>query len=231
MMTAALAQGCDQGSGTGGALVPLEVRAALVAGEPGAPNAAGWAVQIEEATLRVHGVYLFEEPPPLVARGLWERGAGLWIREAHAHPGHGHFNGGQVLAEVLEPMELELGEPAWAARIIGIEGEARSMTLQLSPDAAGAVARVRGVARRGEEEVRFEGGLTLREAQRSVEGISAVAPVRRGEVLMLQIDASRWLEDADFEGMERLDEESQPMAAWQLGVRRGAAFKLSPQQR
>lgn len=217
-------------SGTGGELVPLTVEVALVS-SGAALGLDGWQIELEEASGRVAGIYLYQDPPPLVARG-----PGGWlldqlVGEAHAHAGHTHFNGGQVVAEVLDPLTLRLGEQARAERVVGIRGQARSYVVVWSPDGEGVVARARGVARRGAEAVPFEGALTLSAAQRRVEGLAAAVAVERGGRLVLQVDAARWFAGADFTGMAgSMDRESQPMAAWQLNIRSSAGFALSQQE-
>jgi hypothetical protein len=235
---------CDQRSGTGGALVEVDVSAELVGVEPGWRNAHGWQIELEEASLELGALYLYENPPPLAAvapRGVWERAVGLFVSEAYAHPGDEHFFGGRVMMEVIEAQSLRLGAPVTVRGVEAIEGSARSMSLLLG-GRAGVFSRVKGVARRGEQEVAFEGSLVSSSwlGQR-VDGVGARVELEEGGRVVVRVMASRWLEQINFEEMVvlsggargvdegrvfRLEEGEQPHTAWLLSARSSAAFQV-----
>lgn len=230
--------GCEQSSGTGGALIEIEAQASLVAPPAGWVNAHGWQVELFEAQLLVEGIYLYENAPPLASRAptVTERALALLIAPAYAHPGDDHFSGGRVMTELLEPTLLSVDNaPVMLGRADAIEGQSRSVSLALREDAQmGGVARLRGVATRADEVIPFEGALRLGgDALRTrIDGIPAEVVLRDGARLSLQIHVAQWLDQMAFDdlleadGPRQIAPDTQPYLAWGLSARRAQAFTL-----
>jgi hypothetical protein len=186
-------------------------------------NALGWRVQVEGAWLSVGSLRLLEGAP-LSLRNT-ERGA--WWSEwlvgtAHAHPGH--FQEGDVVAEMLTPQSVDLGVVTQLAPSSALDEEAHSgkITFQSPPAAphpaalGGQVLRVVGRAERTTEE-----GVTLTRHFVADAGPEDVASgpttgataseitgcpfsgerLAAGGTLRLEVDVALWLHQVDFESV------------------------------
>ncbi|WP_437952397.1 hypothetical protein WME98_17860 [Sorangium sp. So ce296] len=240
---------CELPSGTGG----REVRFTLELATAAAPSrsagsfttSTGWDVTLESAVMALGPVYLYENPPHLVARGP---AGGLWdalVPPAHAHTGSEHFDGGEVKGEWLGQIALDALAPGVRlGHIPGTAGGVRSLSVGLHPprtsiagDAGrleGHHAYVVGVATRGDLEIPFEGGLDI-EAEgnkREVAGIPLTAELDDGVSVTIELHLEAWFDEAHF---DRLTEKSprgrflitrstQAGTAWFIGARGAAAF-------
>ena len=224
MMTMApLLASCDQPSGTGGRLVSASISLELEAPPPEWTNAHGWQVQLEQATLHVQSLWLYEQSPPLVAE-RWSL-----IPSAHAHPGHAHFDGGRALAELRQPLTLRWPEaPVRSIQVEAIEGVARAWSLHLGQP-QGLIAQVRGVASRQGQRVPFEGLLELASGRRyeEVSGLPLELTLTEGGQARLVVHTLAWFEQARFEEADAMAPDSQPHVAWWLALRSSAAFSGS----
>jgi hypothetical protein len=257
VVTCALAMlpcACADGSGTGGRSVIFDVaiEPPSSAAEPGGfPTETGWQVELDEAFVVVGPLYLYEDAPRLSARAdeeldLLSSLGELLVPTAHAHPGDVFFDGGllrgefigQVVFDLLADQTLSIGP----AR--GVAGPARSVTVVLDPPGGtilgdveslrGHQAWVRGVARRGDETVEFEGGLDLGAEliQRQVDGVPIDIELDDDGTLVIGVRADAWFSEADFSTLDDVADsgrlsitpDSQVAVAWTLGLRSTRGF-------
>jgi hypothetical protein len=236
------------GAETEGKVVPLLIAVEAEPDEGAAlgefTTSSGWSVQLTEARLGLAALYVYRpqrgDGPSAVAQLL-----DLLVPVARAHGGFDPLNGRAVRVEYRDPVALdlladgvqELGEVAAEA------GTVDELALELlgpsddSPDALhGHSAWVAGEAERDGVTVRFAGGLDLPDqgTTRRVESIAADAVIDQGQRLLLRVNPSRWLAEADFDRLPPASEdaasaitpEDQVGRAWYVGVRNPAAFAV-----
>ncbi|UJR80832.1 hypothetical protein [Sandaracinus amylolyticus] len=193
-------------AGTSGRTVTFPVVARASAG-PTFTTSTGWDVALDEAfvTLRALRVLAADDEP--LARLLF-------VPVARAHGGHALARG--VRAELLGPIDLDAldPEPVEIGIAHGSAGPARAIDLELGE--SDLVARVRGVARRGDQEVSFDDELVVPGGLR-LEGLPLDATVDELGALQVSIAVDRWLDQARFE-------DDAIALAWSLGVRDARAF-------
>ncbi len=248
----AAAPGCTL-PGTGGELVEVSWRleSEMAAGETVlSGDAEPWEVELIEARALVGPVYVFA-PPTLAQR--WEPALRVLSGApaiALAHAGDDNSDGIRVLAELLEQVPLNLvGREGQEVAVTPAEGgEVRTVNIVLDEarfhlaaedgPTRGHHAWIRGVARRGDEELRFAAGLSSLTVPddriaRRVEGLpvleaeGSVGDLRDGDTLVVRADPREWVRKALFDrlqapsdGSELLVEEpSQLHNAWYLGIR------------
>ncbi|AKU92046.1 hypothetical protein [Vulgatibacter incomptus] len=240
----ALAACACGGSGTGGREVGFALGAESVPRGDAAPgrftNRLGWDVSLEEARIAVGPIYLLTNPPPS-ARNFRLLD---WIApRAYAHSGFDDFDGGEVKGELLTQFvfdALHAGvQPI--ADLRGIAGPVRAVNLGLEPPKPGTDglhghhAWVVGTATRGEETVRFRGGLDLPEGTfRKVVGIPADVELDDGSLVVLELHLERWFDEADFstlgpadaEGVRTIAPDGQVRGAWFIGARGYGTFSI-----
>jgi hypothetical protein len=243
--------------GTGGRVALVELRATSAAesdAELGRLHTRfdpSWTVDLEIATVVIGAVWAY--PPPPTAS---------WVpfgpAVARAHAGDDNLAGALARVEWREQFVVDALDPA--SRVIGtMVGEAGAVERgsvfldaplgQLrTPDGPtrGHHAFVRGVARRGEREVRFEAGLGIEDRvllQRVDEvPVGGSGRVEEGSVLTVRARPANWLRDVDFDAIAgALDEgdlstdddgwfrpraESQFRNAFYVGVHSADAWQL-----
>lgn len=244
------AGGCG---GTGGERVRLDlaVEGVGLSAEGSFTTETGWEVRLERAVIALGPVYLWENPPPVAGvvaprRAPWRALGDFLVPPAHAHVGDTHFDGGQVRAEYVGQVLFDAvaEQPLELGSIEGIAGRARSFTVVLDPPRQsvddgrleGHHAVVVGEASRGGEVVAFSGGLDVpaEGTQRQVDGIEADVSIQEGGRLLLRVDVSRWLRDAEFQHLTEggsdsgfvITPASQVRTAWFIGLRSFDAFSL-----
>ena len=238
VVAAGVVVGCGP-SGTGEEAVPFTLAIEADAAGQSFGTTTGWEVELEEAYLALGPVTLFSNAPPTAS---WlERVWGWMVPAAHAHSGFDEFEGGTVRGELLETVVIDLLDGAgYQAELEGIAGPVRSVSLGLQHVAAaplaGAHARVRGVATRGDEVVPFEGALVLPADTKSrrVTGIPAELELGAGTEVVVVVHPQRWFDQADFASLPEAEEgEARPIpadgqvhAAWFLGARGWGAFTV-----
>lgn len=233
---------CEPGTGGRRAMFDLSVEPAPA---PRAfRTALGWDVTLEEACVSVGPIYLYAEAG---LSASVRRAYDWFLPSAHAHPGVDHFNGGEVRGEWLEQLALDLtsGERVDLGAREGIAGEARSVTIGLHPPRASALgattclrghqAYVVGVAARGAEAVRFEGGLDIEAVgtKRRIQ-ISADVVIDDQRRLLVTVDPRPWFYQTKFDeltvdptkGAALIAPGSQASLSWELGVQSAGAFKV-----
>jgi len=211
-------------SGTGGELVELELGFAGGAVD-GAPLGAGttlydpaWTIELTEARVVLGAAYVF--PPAEVAS--WRL---PFVRRAYAHAGDDNLFAVNALAEHREQVVVDAlsDEPMVVGPLLGEAGAAANASVWIDAPRGelageggpthGYHGWVAGVARRGDEEVRFEAGLTLDDTPLSqrVDNIALgdQARVSEGSRVVIEVLASQWLQQIDFDAL-RADGDLEP---------------------
>lgn len=217
-------------SGTGAPIVPVELALLGRSDAASFETSAGWNVQLEEARIVLGPIYALAPRDELVT---WR-----WTSRALAHGGFDALDGRMVKLELLEQRVVDVldAEPQVVATLAE-EGESTELSIGLepptdanAPETNGFDAWVRGVATRGDENVPFEGGLSLGDdaMARRVQGIDLSGSFVEGSRLTIEVDARRWLDGVDFTRVdETIDVDGQAHAAWRIGARSPLAFAAS----
>ena len=126
--TGVLLAGCGAPS-TGGERVAVETRGRSdLVSEPVLENALGWRIEVTTGRLALDHLYYVSGP----AAGLVRRSNHSFdIPTAHAHPGH--YDAGDVLAELPRPATLDLLAPETSL------GQGRGVGGQRDPGAIGVM--------------------------------------------------------------------------------------------
>lgn len=213
-VAAALAPGGCAVNGTGGELVELELGFAGGA-TGGSPLGMGttlydpaWVIELTEARLVLGAAYVF--PPSEVAAVLRLP----FLGQARAHAGDDNLFAVNALAEWREQVVVDAlsAEPTVVGPILGEAGRASEVSVWIDEprgELAGADGPTRGyhgwvagVARHGEDEVRFETGLTLEDTPLSQRvdriPLGENARMSRGSRVIVQALAGQWLQQVDF---------------------------------
>lgn len=173
-------------------------------------SALGWNVEVDEAWLSLGSLRWFAGEP-LGSRSRW---LDLFVKTAHAHPGH--YLEGDVLAEMLTPAGVDLTRTTQLAHTAALSSEPHSAALTLVSPRGGpaaaflgdAVVRVVGRAERTSEE---PPRVVYFSAQASPSDLSADDGVvritgcpfdggrlRAGGTLRLDVDVALWFDQVDF---------------------------------
>lgn len=202
-------------------------------------TATGWEIRLDSAQVRAGPLHLFENPPPLAARGPLERAWSWIVPSARAHAGDEHFNGGRCLTEWLDARTFDAlaAVPVELGTAQADAGLARSFTLLLEPgleDGSPLAAKVEGSASKAGAAVRFilvaaPGAAPL---ERRLQGARTELTLDEGSTILLEAHPSAWLRNVDFalapapgqDGTIPLDRATVPGAAFALGLRSAGAF-------
>ncbi|AKF06558.1 hypothetical protein DB32_003707 [Sandaracinus amylolyticus] len=170
----------------------------------------GWDVVLDEASVTLRALRVLAADDDALSQLLSSP-------VARAHGGHALERG--VRAELLGPIELDAlaPEPTEIGIAHGSAGPARAIDLELGE--SDVVARVRGVATRGDEQVVIAGELVVPGGLR-LEGLPLDASIDELGALHVSISVDRWLDQARF------DEASYALA-WSLGIRDARAFVVT----
>lgn len=229
-ITAALLTALACMSGTGGEIVDIELALGGDTAES-FETSMGWTVTLEEARVALGPVYAFApRDEPIAQLRL--------LPVARAHGGFDPLDGRKVRTELLEQTIVDALDPSLVAMTLPAEsGPVTELRVVLLPAAAGDVAPLqshqalmRGVARRDDTEVEFEGAIDLPEDQREVGNIDAVGTVAAGARLELRVDAAHWVDGIDFSRLApsgEINEGSQAYGAWRVGLRSPSAFEAN----
>ncbi|HJL18251.1 MAG TPA: hypothetical protein RMH99_21485 [Sandaracinaceae bacterium LLY-WYZ-13_1] len=201
--------------GTGGDLVEVELAFAGAASE-GGPLGVGetlydppWEVELTEARLVLGAAYVF---PPAEIADRWR--LPFTRRRAHAHAGDDNLFAVNALVEWREQVVVDAlaAEPTVVGPVLGEAGVADIATVWIDaprgalagPDGPtrGHHGWVAGVARRGDEEVRFEAGLALEDTPLSQRvdriPLDDGARIAQGSRVRIEVLADTWLQQVDF---------------------------------
>jgi hypothetical protein len=198
----------------------------------------GYAVTLEEASVRIGPIFAFS-PEALAAKSpLWERLQASFVSTAHAHGGIDLVSGRVVRAEWLEPVTLDAleTETQLLGEIQAEQGVVDAITLELSRGGReGAQIVVRGAAEQDEAQLSFEGALTLEDdpvSARRVELVHEDIEITEGGRLTIVVHPDRWLRGAELarapveDGVATISADSQPGRAFAIAARSPAAFSI-----
>ncbi len=240
-------------AGTGGKAVNFDMTLRPVAGPDDDDighfvNDRGWGITLDEAYLCLGPIYLWENPPNLsvlAGRSPLDTLSSWLVPRAHAHAGDVFFAGGQVFGEYREQVVLDaLGPGLDLGTVEGVEGRAQTFSMELSfplgqtPGRAaldGHQAWLSGVARQGEQEVRFAAGFDFLGSQldRTIAEIPVDAAVTDFGRFDISVRPSAFFRGADFgqivtapddEGRVRLTPEDQPHVQMRRGLQRHSSY-------
>jgi len=214
----------------------------------------GWDVQLEEACIAVGPIYFYANTAFASAEtGRWNRIKSVVgiEKQAFAHAGHNHFNGGEVRAEWLGQNALNVLNPTLDPLGLqnGLWGEVKSFSVYLEPPRKllaanpclrGHNAFARGIARKAERVVPFEGGLDIENVgvNRRVEGLKYSATFDDGVGVAISAQPNAWFDQADFDTLDTMTTEgrfvitpnSQVRVAWFIGARGIGSFRAAALQ-
>lgn len=222
------------GSDTARSRINFEVTAGGLSQGGPVTTESGWTVELSTAELSVASLYFFEGEPLFARvdrRPMHERLLGLVIGTAHAHPGH--YVEGEALADLLEPVTLDLLAPDQRlGQANGVSGAYNSVRVVLKPAATleNHTARMAGTATKDGVTVRFTAHLDLDQA---IEGVAFGADLEAsGGEVHLAVDPAEWVRRIDFGTLDatqvvELQDGTQPYNAFTRGVENTAAFHFS----
>lgn len=190
-------------------------------------NAWGWTVSVESAWLSIGSLQLLEGEPLGRNRPNSEPWWQGWlIKTAHAHPGH--YQGGNLVAEMLEPAVVDLTRVTELAPSQALTGQPRSgrivfgapATHPAGPAGEQWVVQVSGHAKRADEEGSvmkrfFIASASDDMARADVTGCPFQGgPLRAGGVIELGVDLRVWFDQVDFTELpEGTEQEATPLVA------------------
>lgn len=196
--------------GTGGDLVPVEL--AFVGGRATGDGPLGvsetlyspaWQIELDEALLSVGAAYVF--PPEPTAFAL------PFVSSALAHAGDDNLYAVNALAEYREPVIVDAlsTEPQVVGPVLAEAGSMAEVSVWIdAPRDADGPTRghhgwVRGTARMGDTELRFEAGIELENTPLSqrVDNIDAPGELVEGSRVVIEVAAEEWLRQVDFDAL------------------------------
>jgi hypothetical protein len=153
--------GCsdDDGSGTTGRRIALDVKIAASPDSKQFTNAKGWNVTITKATVATGAFYFYDGETLFAGAPRGRDGVGF-VKSAFAHPGH--YVPGNAKGQMLTPSSADLLAGGTLGNGDGVTGLVRSATFSFSTPAAGPVA-----AELGTNVIVLEGSATKNAESRS----------------------------------------------------------------
>jgi hypothetical protein len=165
-------------------------------------------IELQEAKLVIGAIYVF---PPAALAHRWRA---PFTSRAFAHAGDDNLFAVNALAEHREPVIVDAlsTTPTVIGPLLAESGPADVVTVWIDAP-RGALAGpegptrghhgwVRGVARQGEREVRFEAGIDLQDTPLSQRvdriPLGAGAELRAGSRVTVEVLAHQWLQQVDF---------------------------------
>jgi hypothetical protein len=241
-MPALLALACSAPE-TGGSRIEVATRIqGEAAARDGFENAFGWRIELSVARVAFAHLY-YVTGESVGSLGAWNP----FVAVAHAHPGH--YDAGEVLAEMGGHAVVDLlGGPESLGAREGVTGAVRSAvvtfgTLSSANSDAGADANVlelEGVARSNASTVQFEASVAANDLLHvasdlpEVEGCPFVGELATSGTVTCEVLVSVWLDQVDFAGFEpdqetrvELERGSEAHNALSRGVRKAVAYSFS----
>lgn len=203
-LAAAVASGCGDADATSGKRVVLHTAVDTKPGPYAARN--GWSVELSKARLGVASFHFFDGPPVVAAVDPPWRA--LFLKTAHAHPGH--YQEGTALGQMLVPETIDLlGGGQKLPDGDGVTGTGRSARFTVGKGDLGSfVAVVEGTAKKtGAPDVHFRLVATPDELERTavggkVEGCPfGPAEIGGDGTVTATVDPSVWFGFVDFAGV------------------------------
>lgn len=220
--------GCgDEGSGTTGRRIALDVKIAASPDSKQFTNAKGWNVTITKAVVSTGAFYfydgetLFAGAEPRDSRGVGprrpERAPRSWelVKSAFAHPGH--YVPGNARGEMRTPSSADLLEGGVLGRGDGVTGPVRSATFTFGSPGAGPAAAdlganvivLEGTAAKAAETRSFRAEV-LPEEVKDAKGIAQIegcpftpADIQSDGIVSISISVARWLDQVDFDDVPK----------------------------
>jgi hypothetical protein len=198
----------------------------------------GYAVTLEEASVRIGPIFAFSPEAMAKKQSPWELLEESLVSTAHAHGGIDLVSGRVVRAEWLEPVTVDAleTETQLLGEIQAEQGLVDAITLELSrAGREGAQVVVRGEGEQGEAQLSFEGALTLEDdpvSARRVELVHEDIEITEGGRLTIVVHPDRWLRGAELarapveDGVATFAPDSQPGRAFAIAARSPAAFSI-----
>ena len=226
---------------TGGRRVSITTRArGDVSDNPVVETSLGWQVEVTRGKLALDYLYYVSGPPA----GLAHRWDDLFsIKSAHAHPGH--YDSGDVLAELQGPVILDLlaGETTLGEGG-GVTGQALSAVVTLGSlggDDATLAVIVEGVASKGELTIPFRAEVERAVIDNPVSHLPEIdgCPLEDGEIegdgtVLFEVGVAVWLDRVDFaevsvpeSGLAVLQPNTPPYNAFRRGLEKALGYHFS----
>lgn len=254
VLTLLLGLACETG-GSGARLVEVELVAEPRGIDVRHTDVGEWELELQEASVLVGPIYLLAPP----ATPLMAHLRSLFVSTAHAHAGDDNLDGIRVIGELLDPVPMNalmdapiplgftLAEGAELDRVVLVLDTPRGAHAAADSPTRGHHAWVRGVATRGDRELRFAAGLDLPNDRiaRRVEGLrfSTLPVLDDGSRIVVRPSPDQWLSRVDFDALaEELAElpegeealiaaPSQLHNAWYLGLRSPTSWETAVEPR
>lgn len=198
----------DEGSGTTGRRIALDVTIAASPESRQFTNAKGWSVSLTKAAVAT-GAFYFYDGETLFAAAPARRSRGF-VAAAFAHPGH--YVAGKARGEMLVPSSADLLAGATLGSGDGVTGIVRSATFAFSAPATGPMAAelaanvvvLEGSATREGETRAFRAELApdeMKDAKGNlqIEGCPFTATDMQGDgTVAITIKLPTWFDQVDF---------------------------------
>ena len=198
----------DEGSGTTGRRIALDVTIAASPESRQFTNAKGWTISHTKAAVTT-GAFYFYDGEPRCAGAAPRRSAGF-VRSAFAHPGH--YVAGNARGEMLAPSSADLLAGAMLGSGDGVTGMVRSATFAFSSPATGPMAAelggnvivLEGSATRDAETRVFRAEIAADEMKDSkgnlaIEGCPFATTDMQGDgTVTITVDLPMWLQQVDL---------------------------------
>jgi len=239
--------GACAGPNTGGKRVTVSTRArGDIAEHPVVENSLGWSIEVTRARLALDYLYYVSGPPAGLVRRDDFFSSSIAISTAHAHPGH--YDSGDVLAELQGPVTLDLLAPETTlGEGAGVTGLALSAIVTLGSlggDDETLAVVLEGVASQGEITVPFRASVARAAIDNPTSHLPEVdgCPLDDAEIegdgtVLLEVGVAVWLDNIDFaevsvpeSGVAELEPETPPHNAFRRGIAKaiGYQFQYSP---
>jgi hypothetical protein len=212
-----MAAGCgeDDGSGTTGKRIALEVKIAASSDSKQFTNTQGWAIAITKADIATGALYFYdgatlfasgpESRPPATTRSF--------VKTAHAHPGH--YVPGNAKGEMRSSTSADVLAGALLGKGDGITGPVRSATFTFGAPGVGPVAAdlganvivMEGTATKGAESRIFRAEILPADVKDAkgvtqIEGCPFAETDMQGDgVVTLTIKLPMWFEQVVFDAV------------------------------
>lgn len=200
----------DEGSGTTGRRIALDVTIAASPESKGFTNAKGWTISLTKAVVATGALYFYDGEPLFAGASTSPRRFKGIVRSAFAHPGH--YVAGNAKGEMRTSSSADLLAGATLGSGDGVSGVVRSATFAFSSPATGPVAAelggsvivLEGSATRGAERRVFRAEIAAEEMEDAkgtlaIEGCPFAATDMQGDgTVTVTVDLPMWLQHVDL---------------------------------
>lgn len=197
-------------------------------------NDFGWSIELTRARVALEHLY-YVTGDAVGTEAAWNP----FVRAAYAHPGH--YDAGEVLAEMNEHVVVDLlDDPVTLAPREGVTGTARSAVIAFGTLPRGAATiDIEGTASTDDRELSFratvqpEALLHPTSDLPEVEGCPFKGELTANGLVTAELRTSVWLDQVDFSGIEsaleqvELEPGTEAHNALVRGVRKAIAYSFS----